>query len=167
MVQIANAPTPKSAKEHWTQTPQGKIRLATLGRKARLTRKRNARKFPTRESRIALVEEWRRSGLSARLFAPKHGLKDADLYSWQSLTKKREAREDHGNNATAIVRAGRAESTEQEQEQIDTDIQYQNQICNAVGECRGFLRVYAESIGVPSRVFTKRVGELLFRSSHG
>lgn len=110
------------------------------------------------------------SGWRVRDVAAKFGVTSGTIYYWRARLKGGVPshygnRNNHTGNYKPRGTVAIIKPTAQEQPEID--IQHQNQISFAVGHVKSWLSIYAESIEVPSKQFTRRVGELLLRSTHG
>lgn len=138
---------------HWTQTPSGRARCIEI------------KKHPTPPNiKLKAVKEIL-AGKPARLMAQKYGVPIKMLYSWKYQLIEKGLIERENGNSSGNISLVHVASTPPSGGEID--IQHQNQITFAVGYVKSWLTVYADSIDVPARQFTRRVGELLLRSSHG
>jgi transposase-like protein len=143
---------------HWTQTPKGRLKLLAMSRA-----RTGATSLYTAKRKGEILDYGERHGLSTKRLAERYKVTVSTIHYWRHQLGRAQARRGkHGTNA--IVERQRDGNLAQH---VEVEAHEQNKITYAVGECSAFCRLYAESIGVPAREFTRRVGELLLRKTHG
>jgi len=135
---------------HWTQTPAGRAKLR------RLTR---GRKYSTPAQRKEMLDKYHQSGLSIGKFAMQNGLRYATFLSWVAKEKKENER-----SSTSAITHVPARDGHQVIER-EPSAEEQNKLTFAVGYVTSWLTIYANSIEVSPRQFTRRVAELLLATS--
>jgi transposase-like protein len=149
--------TSKGKTMHWTQTPKGRLKLLAMS-KARV----GSMSLYTMKRKAEILDYGERHHLSTRQLAARYNVTPSTIHYWRHQLGRATPRK--GNHGNAIVpRRENGSITHQP----EVEAHEQNKITYAVGECSAFCRLYAESIGVPSREFTRRVGELLLRKTNG
>jgi transposase-like protein len=142
----------KTKKLHWTQTAEGKVKLSAS----------QLNKVPI-ETQIKAVHEWEKEGVPSVQVAAKYGVAKTTLYQWKYALRDKGLLRKRRNNADTGLAVVHVEPGATPPE---IDIEHQNQISFAVGYIKSWLQIYADGIEVPTRQFTRRVGELLLRTSH-